>query len=129
MPNTAGRKRQTQTIRTIVSIPNQTSFFAAFRPAACGSRESLVDANKPSKVKIDVSELEAKYAALEIEIRLLRELRTQVTKKLRKQVQLQVRQSPAVRNRHKTGGAAGKRTSGTKSVRHGRTKGVAREPY
>ena len=52
----------------------------------------MVDAGEPGKIKIAVSELQAKYAALETEIRLLRELRAQVTSKLRKQVQLQVRQ-------------------------------------
>ena len=52
----------------------------------------MVDAKESGKIKIAVSELQAKYAALETEIRLLRELRAQVTSKLRKQVQLQVRQ-------------------------------------
>ena len=52
----------------------------------------MVDAKESGKIKIAVSELQAKYAALETEIRLLRELRAQVTSELRKQVQLQVRQ-------------------------------------
>jgi hypothetical protein len=52
----------------------------------------VVDAKESGKFKIDASELRAKYAALETEIRLLRELRAQVTSELRKQVQLQVRQ-------------------------------------
>jgi hypothetical protein len=48
---------------------------------------------KSGKIKIDASELLAKFAALETEIQLVRDLRTQVAKKLKKQVQLQVRQS------------------------------------
>lgn len=52
----------------------------------------MVDAKESGKFKIDASELQAKYAALETEIRLLRELRAQVTSEPRKQVQLQVRQ-------------------------------------
>jgi hypothetical protein len=51
-----------------------------------------VNAKELGKIKIAVSELQAKYAALETEIRLLRELRAQVTSKLRQQVQLQVHQ-------------------------------------
>lgn len=45
------------------------------------------------KIKIDASELQAKYAALENEIRLLRDLRSEVNGKLKKQVQSQVRWS------------------------------------
>jgi hypothetical protein len=52
-----------------------------------------VDIKGSGKIKIDVSELLAKLAALETEIQLVRDLRTQVAKKLKKQVQLQVRQS------------------------------------
>jgi len=51
------------------------------------------DAKRSSKIKIDVPDWQAKYAALETEIRLLRDLRAQVARKLKKQVQLQVRQS------------------------------------
>jgi hypothetical protein len=57
------------------------------------ARESAVGAKRSNKTKIDASELQAKYAALETEIRLVRELRAQVSKKLKKQVQLQVKQS------------------------------------
>jgi hypothetical protein len=53
----------------------------------------VVAAKGSSKIKIDFSELQAKYAALETEIRLLRDLRTQVSGKLRNQGKLQVRQS------------------------------------
>jgi hypothetical protein len=53
----------------------------------------VVDTKGPGKIKIDVLELQAKFAALETEIQLVRDLRTQVAKKLKKQVQLQVRQS------------------------------------
>jgi hypothetical protein len=60
---------------------------------ACGRRKSAVDIKGSGKIRIDVSELLAKFAALETEIQLVRDLRTQVTKKLKKQVQLQVRQS------------------------------------
>jgi hypothetical protein len=52
-----------------------------------------VDARELSKAKFEASELQAKYAALEKEIRLLRELRSQVNGKLKKQVQSQVRWS------------------------------------
>ncbi|HET9687028.1 MAG TPA: hypothetical protein VFP79_07595 [Pseudolabrys sp.] len=52
-----------------------------------------MDIKGSGKIRIDVSELLAKFAALETEIQLVRDLRTQVTKKLKKQVQLQVRQS------------------------------------
>ena len=52
-----------------------------------------MDIKGSGKIKIDVSELLAKFAALETEIQLVRDLRTQVAKKLKKQVQLQVRQS------------------------------------
>ena len=45
------------------------------------------------KIKIDALEVQAKYAALENEIRLLRDLRSQVNSKLKKQVQSQVRWS------------------------------------
>jgi uncharacterized coiled-coil DUF342 family protein len=45
------------------------------------------------KIKTDASEVQAKYAALENEIRLLRDLRSQVNSKLKKQVQSQVRWS------------------------------------
>jgi hypothetical protein len=53
----------------------------------------VVDTKGSGKIKIDVSELQAQFAALETEIQLVRDLRTQVAKKLKKQVQLQVRQS------------------------------------
>jgi hypothetical protein len=53
----------------------------------------VVNAKRSRKINIDVSELQAKYEALETEIRLVRDLRAQVSSKLRKQVQLQVRQS------------------------------------
>jgi len=43
--------------------------------------------------KSDLAELQAKYAALENEIRLVRDLRAQVAIKLKKQVQLQMKQS------------------------------------
>jgi hypothetical protein len=46
-----------------------------------------------SKIKSDLAELQAKYAALENEIRLVRDLRAQVAIKLKKQVQLQMKQS------------------------------------
>jgi hypothetical protein len=52
-----------------------------------------VDAKELSKVKFEASEVQAKYAALEKEIRLLRDLRSQVNGKLKKQVQSQVRWS------------------------------------
>jgi hypothetical protein len=53
----------------------------------------VVDTKGSGKIKVDVLELQAKFAALETEIQLVRDLRTQVAKKLKKQVQLQVRQS------------------------------------
>ena len=53
----------------------------------------MADTEGSGKIKVDVSELQAKFAALETEIQLVRDLRTQVAKKLKKQVQLQVRQS------------------------------------
>ena len=52
-----------------------------------------MDTKVSGKIKVDVSELQAKLAALETEIQLVRDLRSQVAKKLKKQVQLQVRQS------------------------------------
>jgi len=45
----------------------------------------------PSKIKIEASELQAKYAALEMEIRLLRDLRSQVASMLKKQMQSSAR--------------------------------------
>ena len=56
-----------------------------------------VNARARRKVKVDASEVQAKYAALETEIRLLRELRSQVSSKLKKQVQTQARWSRCVR--------------------------------
>lgn len=53
----------------------------------------MVDPKGSGKIKVDLSELQAKFAALETEIQLVRDLRTQVAKKLKKQVQLQARQS------------------------------------
>ena len=50
-----------------------------------------------SKFKVDASEVRAKYAALETEIRLLREVRSQVSSKLKKQVQTQARWSRRVK--------------------------------
>jgi len=55
--------------------------------------KEVVDTKGSGKSKVDVSELQAKLAALETEIQLVRDLRTQVAKKLKKQVQLQGRQS------------------------------------
>ena len=56
-----------------------------------------VNARARSKSKVDASEVRAKYAALETEIRLLRELRSQVSSKLKKQVQTQARWSRRVK--------------------------------
>ena len=53
----------------------------------------MVGTKGSGKIKHDISELQAKYAALETEIRQLRDLRAQVIRKLKKQVQLQLRQS------------------------------------
>jgi len=53
----------------------------------------VADTKGSGKIKIDISESLAKFAAFETEIHLVRDLRTQVAKKLKKQVQLQVRQS------------------------------------
>lgn len=52
-----------------------------------------VNARARSKFKVDALEVEVKYAALEREIRLLRELRSQVSSKLKKEVQTQARRS------------------------------------
>jgi len=57
--------------------------------SATGAR--AVNARARNKFKVDPSEVEVKYAALEREIRLLRELRSQVTIKLKKDVQTQAR--------------------------------------
>jgi hypothetical protein len=56
-----------------------------------------MNARSRRKFKVDASELQAKYAALETEIRLLRELRSQVSSKLKKQVQTQARWSRRVK--------------------------------
>jgi hypothetical protein len=46
----------------------------------------VADTKGSGKIKIDISESLAKFAALETEIQLVRDLRTQVAKKLKKQV-------------------------------------------
>jgi hypothetical protein len=56
-----------------------------------------VNARSRRKFKVDALELQAKYAALETEIRLLRELRSHVSSKLKKQVQTQARWSRRVK--------------------------------
>ena len=56
-----------------------------------------VNAGARNKFKVDASEVEVKYAALEREIRLLRELRSQVSSKLKKDVQTQARWSRRLR--------------------------------
>jgi hypothetical protein len=56
-----------------------------------------VNARARSRFKVDASEVEVKYAALEKEIRLLRELRSQVNSKLKKDVQTQIRWSRRLR--------------------------------
>ena len=53
----------------------------------------MVGTRRHSNIKAEASELQEQYAALEAEIRLIRELRAQVTSKLRKHVQSQARQS------------------------------------
>jgi len=73
----------------------ESGVFVAFQPTACDRRKG-VDAKgsrKTKKIEIDPSELHAKYAALEREIRLLRDLRSQVNGKLKKEVQSQARWS------------------------------------
>jgi len=56
-----------------------------------------VNARARSRVRVEASEVEVKYAALEKEIQLLRELRAQVSSKLKKDVQNQVRWSRRLR--------------------------------
>jgi uncharacterized coiled-coil DUF342 family protein len=60
--------------------------FVAFQSAACDRRKRVGD-SELRKIKIGASELQAKYADLENEIRLLRDLRSEVNGKLKKQVQ------------------------------------------
>ncbi len=60
------------------------------------TRAKTVAARARSKIKVDASEVQAKYAALEREICLLLELRSQVGSKLKKQVQSQARWSRRV---------------------------------
>jgi len=75
---------------------NQASYVARFNQrSATGAK--AVNARTRSKSKVDASEVRAKYAALETEIRLLRELRSQVSSKLKKQVQTQARWSRRVK--------------------------------
>jgi hypothetical protein len=72
-------------------VSNRTSFVAFSNTGL--RQEKGVDAKelrKIKKIKIDASEVQAKYAALEKEICLLRDLRSQVNSKLKKQVQSQV---------------------------------------
>jgi hypothetical protein len=52
-----------------------------------------VSTKTSGKSKNELTELQARYAALENEIRLVRDLRAQVASKLKKQVQLHARQS------------------------------------
>jgi hypothetical protein len=82
---------QCHSIETTISVPNHASF-VAFQPTVCDRRKG-VGAKKLRQIKIDALELQAKFAVLENEIRLLRDLRSQVNSKLKRQVQSQVRWS------------------------------------
>jgi hypothetical protein len=56
-----------------------------------------VNAKETSQTRAEALEVQAKYAALEKEIRLLLDLRSQVMSQLKKQVQLHVRRTRRIR--------------------------------
>jgi len=93
---TASSVRQSRPIEATILTSNQASYVERFNQrSATGAK--AVNARARSKSKVDASEVRAKYAALETEIRLLRELRSQVSSKLKKQVQTQARWSRRVK--------------------------------